>query len=133
MVGGGAVLEAPPDRLLGVTEHALVFDLDRIEQYRSMIGLEGAEDMVRLFLRTLPERRSELGDAIAADDLERIRKAGHTIKGMAAAVGANALSAVGLHLQHADAHEVDELVAELALRADEALRGVSAAWRVDLG
>ncbi|MFM7686447.1 MAG: Hpt domain-containing protein [Actinomycetota bacterium] len=115
-----------------MNQHVVVFDLDRIEQYRSMIGVEGAEDMVRLFLRSLPERRAELPDAVAADDLDRIRKAGHAIKGMAAAIGANALSTVGLHLQHAEAHEVTDLLLELSERSEEAVDGVAAAWRVAL-
>lgn len=118
--------------MLTVNQHVVVFDLDRIEQYRSMIGVEGAEDMVRLFLRSLPERRAELLEAVAADDLDRIRKAGHAIKGMAAAIGANALSAVGLHLQHAEAYEVADLLTELSERSEEALDGVAAAWRVAL-
>ncbi|MEY4175580.1 MAG: Hpt domain [Actinomycetota bacterium] len=128
--GGSALLVA--GKLPAVNEQVVAFDLERIEQYRSMIGVEGAEDMVRLFLRSLPERRVELRDAIAAGDLERIRKAGHAIKGMAAAVGANALSAIGLGLQHADAHDVEELVQRLEPTAEEAVTGIAAAWRVEL-
>jgi len=130
---GGATALLVAGNLLLVNEQVVAFDLDRIEQYRSMIGAEGAEDMVRLFLRSLPERQAELHDAVGAGDIERIRKAGHAIKGMAAAVGANALSAVGLQLQHADAEEVDELVQRLAPVAAEALSGIAAAWRIDLG
>ncbi|MEY4173785.1 MAG: Hpt domain [Actinomycetota bacterium] len=118
-------------RLPDVKERQVAFDHGRIEQYRSMIGPDGAADMVRLFLRSLPERRVELSDAIVADDLERIRKAGHAIKGMAAAIGANPLAALGLQLQHAESHEVSALVEELDIAADEALDGVAAAWRVD--
>ena len=63
------------------------FDREVIEQYRSVIGDDGALDMVRLFLRTLPERRLELENAAEGDDLERVRRTGHAIKGMAAAGG----------------------------------------------
>jgi len=107
------------------------FDRDVIEQYRSVIGDEGALDMVRLFLRTLPERRAELDDALGADDLERIRRTGHAIKGMAAAVGATRLSAVGLLLQHAEQREVAGLVRRLDAASTEALHGIASAWQVD--
>lgn len=130
---GGTSTLLVTDSLRDVHEPSVAFDLDRIEQYRSMIGAEGAEDMVRLFLRSLPERRAELLQAVGDGDLERIRRAGHAIKGMAAAVGANALSAVGLHLQHSVLHEVDDLVLMLDARAEEATDGIAAAWRIEAG
>ncbi len=108
------------------------FDRELIEQYRSVIGDEGALDMVNLFLRTLPERRSDLTDAVAAGDLERTRRTGHAIKGMAAAVGATRLSAVGLLLQHAEEAEVGALVRRLEAASVEAMHGIAAAWQVDL-
>jgi len=129
---GGASALLVAGSLPDVHEDAVAFDLDRIEQYRSMIGADGAEDMVRLFLRSLPERRAELHDAATVADLDRVRRAGHAIKGMAAAVGANSLSNVGLHLQHAELHEVADLVQLLASRADEAMAGIAGAWRVEL-
>ena len=109
------------------------FDREVIEQYRSVIGDDGALDMVRLFLRTLPERRLELENAAEGDDLERVRRTGHAIKGMAAAVGATRLSALGLLLQHAEQREVSGLVRRLEAASTEAMHGIAAAWQVDLG
>ncbi len=104
------------------------FDPDLIEQYRIVIGPSGAREMVELFLRTLAERRAELGVAVAAHDLAEVRRLGHALKGMAGAVGAVRLSAAGGALQDADAGDLSALLVDLDTEAASAIAGVGAAW-----
>jgi HPt (histidine-containing phosphotransfer) domain-containing protein len=104
------------------------FDRDLIGQYRSVIGPNGAREMVELFLRRLDDRRSELAVAVAADDMAEIRRVGHASKGMASAVGAVRLSAAGEALQHAEAADVRRLLAEFDAEAEAATADVRAAW-----
>ena len=104
------------------------FDRDLIEQYRSVIGPNGAREMVDLFLQTLVERRAQLGAAVAADDLAETQRIGHALKGMASAVGAVRLSAAGAALQHAEAADVPGLLTEFDAEAAAATTEVRAAW-----
>ncbi|MFZ4718467.1 MAG: ATP-binding protein [Ilumatobacteraceae bacterium] len=108
------------------------FDAALIEQYRSAIGPAGSTEMVELFVRTLAERRAELGAAIAAGDLAEAQRLGHALKGMAAAVGAARLSAAGAALQHAmGADALDGLLAAFDAESVGTLAGVHAAWGID--
>ena len=58
------------DRMVDVPDTSDRFDRDLIEQYRSVIGPDGAREMVELFLRTLDERRGEIVAAVADGDLD---------------------------------------------------------------
>jgi signal transduction histidine kinase/HPt (histidine-containing phosphotransfer) domain-containing protein/ActR/RegA family two-component response regulator len=107
-----------------------MFDGALIDQYREVLGPQGATQMVDLFVQTLGERSEELRAAVAAGDLAEVRRIGHTIKGMAAAIGAVDLSASGLALQHAIEADVPELHARFGEEAAAALRGVHAAWKL---
>ncbi len=106
------------------------FDDALIEQYRSVIGADGARQMVDLFLQTLEERSVELHAAFAAGDLAEVRRVGHAVKGMAAAVGAVALSTAGEHLQHSEDDAVPALMREFDTAAAAARDGVAAAWHL---
>jgi HPt (histidine-containing phosphotransfer) domain-containing protein len=109
-----------------------VFDRALIEQYRGVLGESGATQMVELFVRTLAERGTELQAAVQAGDIAQVNRVGHTIKGMAAATGATALSACGLELQHATAEDVAAAHARFLLEAATALEGVRAAWELPI-
>jgi PAS domain S-box-containing protein len=106
------------------------FDAALIEQYRSVIGPDGSRQMVDLFLQTLDERSAELRAAVSADDLAEVRRIGHAIKGMAAAVGAVELSATGERLQHSEADAVPALMVDFEAAAVAARDGVAAAWQL---
>jgi CheY-like chemotaxis protein len=106
------------------------FDAALIEQYRSVIGPDGSRQMVDLFLQTFDERSAELRAAVSADDLAEVRRIGHAIKGMAAAVGAVELSAVGERLQHSEADAVSALMVDFEAAAVTARDGVAAAWQL---
>ena len=106
------------------------FDAALIEQYRSVIGADGARQMVDLFLQTLAERSDELRAAAAAGDLAEVRRVGHAVKGMAAAVGAVELSKAGEHLQHSEADAVATLMVDFETAATAARDGeASGCWR----
>jgi PAS domain S-box-containing protein len=57
--------------------------------------------MIASFLAEVPGRRAELAAALAAADLDRLRRVGHTVKGSAGTLGAHALSLAGAGLEHA--------------------------------
>jgi HPt (histidine-containing phosphotransfer) domain-containing protein len=57
--------------------------------------------MIASFLAEMPGRRAELAAALAASDLDRLRRVGHTVKGSAGTLGAHALSLAGAGLEHA--------------------------------
>ncbi len=107
------------------------FNLSLIEEYRAVIGAEGARQMVDLFVGSLRERRAELAQASAADDLDGVRRAGHTIKGMAAAAGAARISEFGMRLQHAEWSEVGGLIAALDLESAEVVAELPGAWGLE--
>jgi len=107
-----------------------VFDRVLIDQYRDVLGESGATQMVELFVRTLDERSAELRVAVDAGDLAEVNRIGHTIKGMAAAIGAVDLSASGLALQHASEADVGERHATFLVEAAAALEGARAAWKL---
>jgi len=107
------------------------FNMSLIEEYRTVIGAEGARQMVDLFVVSLSERRAELAQASAADDLDGVRRAGHTIKGMAAAAGAARISEFGMRLQHAEWNEVSGLIAALDLESAEVVAELPGAWGLD--
>ena len=107
------------------------FDRDLIEQYRSVIGPDGARQMVDLFLQTLDERAVELRDAAAAGNGDEVRRVGHAVKGMAAAVGALELSQAGERLQHCADPEIPSLMDAFEAAAAGARHGVTAAWGLD--
>ena len=110
-----------------------MFDRALIDQYRDVLGERGARELVDLFVQTLGERRAELRAAVDAGDLAEVSRVGHTIKGMAAAMGATELSACGLALQQAigaTPAEVAHLHARFLGEAAAALRGVRAAWKL---
>jgi HPt (histidine-containing phosphotransfer) domain-containing protein len=109
-----------------------VFDRALIDQYRDVLGESGATQMVDLFVQTLAERSAELRAAVDGGDLAAVNRVGHTIKGMAAAVGAVDLSACGLALQHATQLEVAELHTRFLEEAAAALAGIRAAWQLTL-
>ena len=107
-----------------------VFDSALIEQYRSVLGERGATQMVELFVQTLAERTVELQAAIAGGDIDEINRVGHTIKGMAAAIGAVSLSECGLDLQDAIADQVPAAHARFVREAAAAAAGVRDAWKL---
>jgi HPt (histidine-containing phosphotransfer) domain-containing protein len=107
-----------------------VFDRVLIDQYREVLGEHGAAQMVDLFVQTLAERTEELRAAVASNDLAAVNRTGHTIKGMAAAVGAVDLSACGMSLQHAAAQEVPALHARFLEEAAAVLGSIRAAWKL---
>jgi len=104
------------------------FDATLIEQYRSVIGRDGAGQMVDLFLQTLDERALELRAAAAAGDVDEVRRVGHAVKGMAAAVGAVELSQAGERLQHTTDADVPALMVAFESASVAARDGVAAAW-----
>jgi hypothetical protein len=87
--------------------------------------------MVDLFVGSLSDRRAELAQASAAEDLEGVRRAGHTIKGMAAAAGAARISELGLRLQHAEWSDVGGLIAALDLESAEVVVELAGAWGLE--
>jgi len=107
-----------------------VFDRVLIAQYRDVLGELGATQMVELFVSTLAERSTELQAALLAGDIAEVNRVGHAIKGMAAAIGAAALSACGLELQHATADDVAAVHTRFLVEAASALAGVHAAWEL---
>jgi signal transduction histidine kinase/DNA-binding response OmpR family regulator len=104
------------------------FNITLIEEYRSVIGDAGARQMVDLFVESYAQRRDELGQAVAANDHALVQRTGHTIKGMAAAAGAAALSDIGMRLQHATEPEVPGLVAALDVEAAAVLADLPGQW-----
>jgi HPt (histidine-containing phosphotransfer) domain-containing protein len=109
---------------------APVFDRALIAQYRDVLGEVGARQMIDLFVQTLGERSVELRAAVDAGDLGEVNRIGHTIKGMAAAVGAVDLSASGRALQHATQPEVADLHRKFLEEAAAAGAGVREAWKL---
>jgi HPt (histidine-containing phosphotransfer) domain-containing protein len=110
-----------------------MFDRALIDQYRDVLGEHGARQMIDLFVQTLAERSAEMRAAVDAGDLAEVSRVGHTIKGMAAAVGATELSACGFALQqatHAAPPEVAQLHARFLEEAAAVLGGVRAAWKL---
>lgn len=107
------------------------FNSSLIAEYREVIGPEGARQMVDLFVGSLSDRRAELAQASAAEDLEGVRRAGHTIKGMAAAAGAARISEFGLRLQHAEWSDVSGLIAALDLESAEVVVELPGAWGLE--
>lgn len=108
------------------------FDRELIEQYRSVIGPAGAKEMVELFLATRAERRAELGAAAEAGDVAEVQRIGHALKGMASAVGARALAAIGARLQHNESVDaVPGLLAEFDAESTVALHGLHSAWGLE--
>jgi CheY-like chemotaxis protein/HPt (histidine-containing phosphotransfer) domain-containing protein len=57
-------------------------------------------ELARLFLRELPEKRSELRRAAAAGEPEQIRLAAHALKGSAAAVGGRSAADAASRVEH---------------------------------
>jgi HPt (histidine-containing phosphotransfer) domain-containing protein len=115
-----------------VVAEGVLFDDALIDQYRSVIGVDGSREMVTLFVTTLAERREELRTATAAGEHDEVRRVGHAVKGMAAAVGAVRLSGAGEHLQHATDDDVPRAMQRFEAEADLALAAVHAAWKLDL-
>jgi signal transduction histidine kinase/CheY-like chemotaxis protein/HPt (histidine-containing phosphotransfer) domain-containing protein len=113
-----------------VVDDTALFDDALIEQYRSVIGDDGSNEMVTLFVATLAERRVELRSAVAAQANDEVRRLGHAVKGMAAAVGAVRLSRTGERMQHASDDDVSAAVQRFEVEADLALADVHAAWRI---
>ena len=119
----GAALEA------AVADDLVLFDHDLVAKHRKLFGAAGVDKLLVTFVSSLAERRNELETCSAADDLEGVRRAGHTIKGMAGAIGARRLWAAGERLQHADDEDLPAMVAALNRAAEEALAGLERAWR----
>ena len=94
----------------------------------------GDEDFVRkilgLFLDNAPQRVQELRTALDAGDASAARMAAHTIKGMAANAGAEAMSSLAGEMENAiqtgDMEAVRERVGELSEKLEE-LRAYSTA------
>ena len=116
--------------VMTVTESSATprFNNTLIEEYRAVIGEAGARQMVNLFVESYAQRRDELGQAVAAGDHALVQRTGHTIKGMAAAAGAAALSDIGMRLQHATEPEVPGLVATLDVEAAAVLADLPGQW-----
>jgi HPt (histidine-containing phosphotransfer) domain-containing protein len=107
-----------------------VFDRVLIDQYRDVLGDRSATQMVEIFVQTLAERTTELQRAIDAGDIAEVNRVGHTIKGMAAAIGATTLSECGLELQHATLQQVAEAHGRFLQESTDVLAGVHAAWKL---
>jgi CheY-like chemotaxis protein len=107
-----------------------VFDRVLIDQYRDVLGDSSATRMVEIFVQTLAERTTELQRAIDAGDIAEVNRVGHTIKGMAAAIGATTLSECGLELQHATLQQVAEARGRFLQESTDVLAGVHAAWKL---
>ena len=59
------------------------------------------EEVVAIFRHSTPELVAEIGNAIEARDLTRLRSAAHTLKGAAGNLSAKRLAALALELEHA--------------------------------
>lgn len=107
------------------------FDRALIDSHRELLADDRAVELIGVFRDSLAVRRAELDAALAAGDVDAQRRAGHAIKGLAAAVGAVELAAVGERLQHASAEAVGAIVDDLGAASAIALSGVAAAWGID--
>ena len=83
---------------------------------------EGVIDMTALFLESLTDAAGKAEEALALGDFAGLAAVGHSIKGSAANIGANAVSAIGAALDAAAKAEnaalCAEKVAELAAARD---------------
>ena len=112
-----------------VADDLVMFDHVLVAKHRKLFGATGVDKLLVTFVSSLAARRDELETCSAADDLEGVRRAGHTIKGMAGAIGARRLWAASERLQHADDEDVTVMVAALNRAAEEVLAGLDRAWR----
>ncbi len=112
----------------GVDELTL-FDNELVSKHRALFGAAGVEKLLLTFVASLADRRSELDTCRAAGDLGGVRRAGHTIKGMAGAIGARRLWAAGEGVQHADDEHLAAMIDALHRAAEDALAGLERAWR----
>ena len=80
-------------------------------------------ELVGLFLETVPERRAELGEAVARADARTVERVAHSLKGGLASLGAGPAAALAAELERLGAQArvdawpeaVGRLEAELAL------------------
>jgi HPt (histidine-containing phosphotransfer) domain-containing protein len=86
----------------------LVTDTNALNQYIDMMGEEGAEfivDIIDTFLEDAPKNLRLLSQCLETDDPVTFRRAAHTLKTGCATVGATAMAAQFLELEHAGAEQ----------------------------
>ena len=104
---------APPPE--APTEKNPFFDRDSF--FANLMGdREEGKMLLELFLESLPEEVEALSDTIKAGDLQAVKKAAHTIKGMAAGGCAMELNRIALALQTAAENKDRDILPELFSR-----------------
>ncbi len=108
-----------------------VIDQATYSELEETAGAEFVAELVDTFLQEAPLMLAELREALEARDVDRFRRAAHSLKSNANTFGARALSSTARELelagaeavQKADADRLEALAVEYA-RAAEALRAM---------
>ncbi len=74
-------------------------DLKTFEDLKSTTGADFINELIDAFLADSPQQISEMESALQAGDIERFRRAAHSLKSNAASFGAKKLSALALELE----------------------------------
>ena len=109
-----------------------VLDAVHRRHLAEMIGAEGLSELTEVFVADSTALLAELGEAFAAADRERVRRALHTLTGAAANVGCTAVVAAITAIREQGVLECPDLVGRLGaalLAARAALEGGEAAAR----
>jgi len=91
----------PPGALAAPVDQpdAVIDDRDLMARVGGDTGL--ARELLQLFAEDAPAQLAELDEAFASEDLIRLRRAAHAVKGAAGTIGARALSAAARDLEEA--------------------------------
>lgn len=110
--------------------HEGLIDHTVLDELRDATGSEFLAELVATFLDEAPAMMAELKDAAAGADVDRFRRAAHSIKSNANTFGATSLAEqaramelAGLSGDATSADAIDALETELA-RASMALKGI---------
>jgi HPt (histidine-containing phosphotransfer) domain-containing protein len=78
-----------------------VVDPDMRAELVEAVGLEALADLTAPFVQSAREQADAITAALADGSRERLRRAGHTLKGLAGNFGATRLAALGLAIEQA--------------------------------
>ncbi len=87
--------------------------LDDLHKLGAMAGMPLVSNLLTSFLGSLSTKVQGIRDAVAAGDSAALKFAAHSLKSSSAQLGAAALAAVLLSLEHAGADVAEPLLADL--------------------